>query len=354
MTKTEAQVSSKRLAQEASSLSPSTLITLFEIDYSNILDENTSDVATIFRFHNNVTLTTSSIWYDSTSKATEEGNLEEFIAAPIQADGFEISAKGTLPTPRLAISVNPEGIAALSQLKSIIGDLDGLIGAKVTRIRTFLSCLSDSHFPSDINGGKNPYGGYDVFAEFPRDIYFIDRKTTENKSVIEYELASVLDVEGIQLPNRIVLSTRCPWSYRGDGCFYEYNANRTSIHSNNLLPDQAPPVATDKDEPLYKVIGIPQNLIKLVGDGKWDKTYNYIIGNACYITKNGINYYYVAKLPNLDKQPPNDTYWVADRCSKLIDGCKLRFGLGCASQNLRPFSKGVLPFGGFPGCGRSR
>lgn len=365
MIKSQAQTSYQRLGQEASSLSASTLITLFEIDYSNIFDDTTKPPSTtIFRFHNNIFLTKSSIFYDVDKDGLNNDTsdyatkfLEEFIAAPITADGFEISAKGTLPTPRLGISVNPDGIYALSQLKTAINNFDSLIGAKVTRIRTFLSCLPHQNFPptTDYPNGFNPYGS-DTFAEFPRDIYYIDRKTNENKSVIEFELASILDVEGVQLPQRLVMSDRCPWTYRGDGCFYEYNSRKNSkVHGTNELPTEAPPVATDKDELLSTVLGISVSLIVFPDiDGEWNDKTKYILGNACWIQKNNIKYYYIAKLPSNNKPPPDDIYWVADRCSKLINGCKLRYGIGCQSKNLRPYTKGILPFGGFPGCGKSR
>ena len=48
----------------------------------------------------------------------------------------------------------------------------------------------------------NPYGTPDATAEFPQEIYKIDRKSAENREVVQFELASVFDLAGIRAPNR--------------------------------------------------------------------------------------------------------------------------------------------------------
>jgi len=52
------------------------------------------------------------------------------------------------------------------------------------------------------NQQQNPYGTPDPNAEFPQEIYSIDRKSTENREIVEFELASVLDLAGITCPKR--------------------------------------------------------------------------------------------------------------------------------------------------------
>ena len=44
----------------------------------------------------------------------------------------------------------------------------------------------------------NPYGTPDATAEFPQEIYKIDRKAAENREIVQFELASVFDLAGIQ------------------------------------------------------------------------------------------------------------------------------------------------------------
>ena len=49
---------------------------------------------------------------------------------------------------------------------------------------------------------SNPYGTPDPTAEYPQEIYKIDRKSAENRDVVQFELASVFDLAGIRAPNR--------------------------------------------------------------------------------------------------------------------------------------------------------
>ena len=51
-----------------------------------------------------------------------------------------------------------------------------LTGAKVTRIRTMARFLD-----AVIAGATNPFELRDSDAEFPREIYYIDRKSAENR-----------------------------------------------------------------------------------------------------------------------------------------------------------------------------
>ena len=107
----------------------------FEIDLSSVvksigssLVEDVKDIdielvteageENILRFHNNIKVFNSFIYW--------QGNT--YFPAPIQAEGFDISARGTLPTPILRISAQKEeGIEALSILRRAIhkyGDIN--------------------------------------------------------------------------------------------------------------------------------------------------------------------------------------------------------------------------------------
>ena len=48
----------------------------------------------------------------------------------------------------------------------------------------------------------NPLGTPDPTAEFPREIYKIDRKSNENRDIVTFELAAVFDLAGIRSPKR--------------------------------------------------------------------------------------------------------------------------------------------------------
>ena len=107
MEPTNAQSITKKISKEVHSLEPSALITLYEIDLSKLLVRNErvvntdrADLSTELRFHNNLKSINTSIWFGG----------KEYFPAPIKADGFETSAKGSPPTPRLSITANPEGL----------------------------------------------------------------------------------------------------------------------------------------------------------------------------------------------------------------------------------------------------
>ena len=343
MDKATAQSALKKLNAERMGLTPSSLVELFEIDisalgadkYLNLLDEEK-----IFRFHNNVKLLNSSIFWPS-------DNGFEYVPAPIRAEGFEINAKGTLPTPRLSLSTNADGSYYLALLKDKLNQLGDLAGAKVTRIRVFAKYLPRNNFPND----QTP-AGFDPNpnAEFPRDIYYIDRKTTENKFILEYELASILDVEGVLLPNRLVIANRCSWQYRGEGCCYEY-ANRVSpVHAGVTLPEEAPPVATDTGEKIVDILGMAVGTNR----GELNRTAVYNKGDFVFIQKNNIKFYFVAKTSNSNVAPPDTNHWIPDQCSKLVNnGCLLRWGSkGAVKPKSGSNTKGNLPFGGFPAANK--
>ena len=126
MNKQEAQISLKRVQEEASKLNQSALITLLEIDLSKIaIDETlsknlrlasaTQALASVpnmkFYFHNNINLMKSIIGSSSKELAPPIWfGGTKYIAAPINATGFEVSTKGTLPRPKLNLTVNEEGI----------------------------------------------------------------------------------------------------------------------------------------------------------------------------------------------------------------------------------------------------
>ena len=71
-----------------------------------------------------------------------------------------------------------------------------LTGAVVTRIRTLAKFIDASNFAD----GQNPNA--DPSAEFPREIYYIDRKSAENRDLVSWELAAVFDLAGVRVPKR--------------------------------------------------------------------------------------------------------------------------------------------------------
>jgi len=345
ITTAEAQEGIKKLNAEVMSLNPGAIVTLFEIDASQIVEDMDVDLSfssAIFKFHNCLSLFNSTIIWKG----------ESYVAAPIKAEGFDLNAKGTAANPVLSLSVSDDGVLALTQLKETLRKLGDLVGAKVTRRRTLVKYLDNENFYSTPVGQSQIEYDYDLSAgedwtvQFPDDIFYIQRKSNENKYVIEYELGSLLEVDGVQLPARLVSCQRCMWQYRGAGCHYEYRAKydvNPAVFENcgsNCLPNVAPPVATSLDLPITGEVGTEV----LTDKQKFDKHAKYSVGDFVYITKNGINYYYVAKTTNEQGiAPPDTTYWAEELCSKTEQGCRLRW---LSSSN------SYLPFGGFPTVGK--
>ena len=56
----------------------------------------------------------------------------------------------------------------------------------------------------------NPLGTPDPTAEFPKEIYKIDRKSSENREIVQFELAAVFDLAGVRAPKRQCTRTEFP------------------------------------------------------------------------------------------------------------------------------------------------
>jgi lambda family phage minor tail protein L len=183
-------------------VAPSAIIELFELQ----LNATQHGVNETYRFHAGVNADDSQsiIWASN-----------EYLRFPIDAEGFEYSGQGQLPRPKLRVSNIFGTITAL-----ILTLPNGLEGAKVTRIRTLARYIDGTNFP----GNTNPYGTPDPTAEFPREIYYVDRKVIETRDTIEFELAAVFDLIGVRAPKRQCVSNVCQWKYRGPECGYAGNA----------------------------------------------------------------------------------------------------------------------------------
>jgi lambda family phage minor tail protein L len=191
-----------QLNAELQKIAPSAVIELFQLE----LNAAQHGVNETYYFHAGVNATNSGdiIW-----------NGQAYLAFPIEATEFEYTGTGSLPRPKLRIS-NINGT-----ITGIILTLpNGLEGAKVTRIRTLARYIDGVNFP----GGTNPLGTPDPTAEFPREIYYIDRKASENRDLIEFELAAAFDLVGVRAPKRQCVSNVCQWTYRGAECGYAGNA----------------------------------------------------------------------------------------------------------------------------------
>ena len=61
--------------------------------------------------------------------------------------------------------------------------------------------LLESGSAIDMESGVNPFGTPDPTATFDEQIFLIDRKSSENRVEVVFELAASSDVHGVRLPN---------------------------------------------------------------------------------------------------------------------------------------------------------
>jgi len=179
-------------------IAPSAIIELFELEL-NATQHGTND---IYRFHAGTSL-------NSNGEVVWAGN--SYLRFPVEAEGFEYSGNGQLPRPKVRVSNILGTITAL-----LLSLPDGLEGAKFTRIRTLARYIDGANFP----GGTNPYGTPDPTAEFPREIFYVDRKVSETRDVVEFELAAAFDLAGVRAPKRQCIANICQWVYRSAECGY--------------------------------------------------------------------------------------------------------------------------------------
>jgi len=173
-------------------VNPSSIIELFKLELKEGLNYETgnpSNVTTTYRFHagSNLDAYGDIVW-----------NSETYQRFPVEASGFAFQ-RGQLPRPTITISNmgTPSMSLALLAANSFTAGND-LTGAKVTRIRTMARFVDAANF----SGATNPFGTPDPDAEFPREVYYIDRKSAENRTVVQFELAAIFDMAGIRAPKR--------------------------------------------------------------------------------------------------------------------------------------------------------
>ena len=186
---------------ELQKLNPSARIELFVLELVEGLHYatgNPSNVPTIYRFHSGTNMNTNAniIW---------QGNTYQRF--PISFEGAEFTGRGQVPRPVLTVA----NLGGISRSGSVITVTDLMIivnlttphndlaDCKLTRITTLASELDAANFPSN----NNPFGTPSS-NELPQEIFFIDRKTTESRDIVQFELVGALDRANLKLPKRQV------------------------------------------------------------------------------------------------------------------------------------------------------
>ncbi len=240
---------------------------------------------------------------------------ENYRLIPVESEGFEVTANGQLPRPKLRIS-NKGYLFTDLLLKN-----NDFQFARIRRKRTFVKYLDDANFD-----GGNPWGQADPSAELSNDTFVIGQKTAENKLFIELELTSPLDLENFEVNSRLLMSRYCSWYYRGNGCNYA-----------------GPPLETEYGERIALNDASVGNWKNLTTTAKWISGKSYASGDPVFIENQKITIntipksdvpvyakiWYVSQQTHTstsDNSPSvNETYWLKDGCNKKLNGCKKRF-----------------------------
>ena len=183
------------------SINPSAIIELFKLQLSTAIH----GANTTYRFHSGSNLNANNkiVW-----------KTEEYLRFPIKAEGFAFQ-KGQLPRPKLLVSnagnvgSSLAGLSISAILLTVNETTPGndLTGATLTRIRTLAKFIDAANFANGQNADADPN------AEFPQEIYFIDRKSSETRELVEFELAAPTDLAGVRIPGR--QATRSLFPYIG-------------------------------------------------------------------------------------------------------------------------------------------
>lgn len=254
---------------ELQKLVPSAIIELYQLKlFSNL--HNSSDT---YYFHAGVNGLNANMVF----------NQQTYTRMPITSEGFEYASSGTLPRPRLTISNLSDIGTQLLLIANGFNPGNDLGGARVTRIRTLAKFIDAANYPVtyagtytqpgtatvtvtvvghtlqsgnkihvtptsgtatsglrtvvSVNGNDFTYTAPTVLntsgninirynadadpnARMPDEVYFIDRKTTETRDTIQWELASALDLANVRIPKRQVIANICQWTYRSTECSY--------------------------------------------------------------------------------------------------------------------------------------
>lgn len=206
-------------------LEPGNMVRLFEVDGTAF------GTGEVLRFHSyniphteaeiiaaggdELKLPAKSIWW--------QGN--EYSAWPCKIEGMESSTTGSSSQPKLTVANLDGSITALCLA------YDDMLQAKVSIHDTLAKYLDARNFEGG-NSSADP-------TQEKLKVFYIDSKSTETKTQVEFTLSSPMDLQGLMIPTR-QLHSLCTWCIRGkyrsgDGC--DYAGTRYFDKFNNAVDD---------------------------------------------------------------------------------------------------------------------
>jgi len=167
---------------ELQKINPDAIIELFTLQ----LDTALHGANTVYRFHAGSNL-------DANGQIVWQGN--SYLRFPVKAEGFAFQ-RGQIPRPTLTIANGTGLISAILLTVNQTTAGNDLTGATVTRQRTMFKFIDAVNY----SNGQNPDA--DPTAIIETHVYQIDRKSSESRETVEFELAAPFDLDGVNCPKR--------------------------------------------------------------------------------------------------------------------------------------------------------
>lgn len=179
---------------------PSSIIHLFELELiegTHYATGNPDNITTTYCWHSGMT---------AAGAGSIVFNSKTYNPMPIEAEGFDqkSGSNDSIARPVLRVSnlLSTVSTILIEVNKITVGN--DLLNAKVTRIET-LAMFLDGESTANTN------------ATSRNQVFVIDRKSTENREVVEFELSAIIDQPNVKIPKRQVL----PRQFPGVGSFHE-------------------------------------------------------------------------------------------------------------------------------------
>ena len=163
--------------------------------------------------------TTKSVGFDYSASDTNKELRRDIIfngitykPVAIDSDGLEQRGDGKASSPTLSIANNIDGVQGA--ISAYCLRFDDFAGAKLTVINTLAKYLDSENFSE---------GNLQASNEYKKQVWYIEQKTSENATLVSFELSNPIDFEGQRIPCREI-NNYCQWAinggYRGESCGY--------------------------------------------------------------------------------------------------------------------------------------
>lgn len=167
---------------------------------------------------------------DTTSMEAVSFGGQLYTPFPIMAEGFDWKGGQAPAQPTVSIANLDHAMTGY------ILSYGSMIGAVLKRIRTFEMFL---------DGGSAPDGN----AHFPIDVYRFERKVVHNDTLVQWELASWIDQQGVMLPKRVVVRDYCSLIYRdGSSGTFDYSKATCPYTGANMFDEMNVATAVVADD----------------------------------------------------------------------------------------------------------